>query len=126
MIEVKCMTDVQSLNNKNLPAELVEYIAIDLKTIKEWSDYDKEYTLENYNTDYTGNGEIVILDGTETVKELEENIGLTGGLDATIPEAVDLCEFDGVVWRRILVIYNDSYANIIWIPGYSGLDSYAA
>ena len=125
MIEVKCMTDVKSLKAKNLPAELVEYVAIDLKTIKDWSDYDNEYTLENYNTDYTGNGEIVILDGTETVKELEEGIGLTGGLDKTIPEAVNFCRFNDVTWRRIVVVYNDSYANIIWVPNYNGLDSYA-
>ncbi len=126
VIEIKCMKDIKALSGKSdIPDKLIEYITIDLKTIKEWSDYDNEYSIDTYNTDYTGNGEIVILDGTETVKELEEGIGLTGGLDRTIPEAVNLCNFNGVTWRRIVVVYNDSYANIIWIPNYDGLDSYA-
>ena len=127
MLEIKCLKDIQELEAKNiLPKELLEYVNIDLHTIKAWADQDEEYTFEEYNCDYSGNGYIIILSGKETTKELEDSIGLTGGLDNTIPEAVNICSFDGTLWRRILVIYNDSYANIIWVPNYDGLDSYAA
>ena len=122
--EIKCLKDIMDLEHE-YPKEFIDYITNDFKTIKEWADEDKEYTLESYNTDYSGNGYIVVLNGNESVEELENRIGLTGGLDKTIPEVVNIYEVKGTLWRRMIVIYNDSFANIIWIPNYDGLDSYA-
>ena len=122
--EIKCLKDIMDLGHE-YPQEFIDYITNDFKTIKEWADEDKEYTLENYNTDYSGNGYIVVLNGNESVEELENRIGLTGGLVKTIPEVVNIYEVKGTLWRRMIVIYNDSFANIIWIPNYDGLDSYA-
>lgn len=120
------MNDIKALkDNTNIPAGLITLLENDLKTLKEWGDFDNEYTLENFNTDNTGNGDIIILDGTESVKDLEDGAGLTGGLDATIPEVVRLYEIDGAIWRIITVVYNDSYSVNFYIQAYSGLDSYA-
>lgn len=81
---------------------------------------------DTYHTDMTDNGYIAVLEGTEKKEELEEGIGLTGGFEETIPEAVNLHYFGSEKWCRVLVIYNDSYAMILWIKGYDGFDSYAA
>lgn len=80
---------------------------------------------DTYHTDMTDNGYIAVLEGTEKKEELEEGIGLTGGFEETIPEAVNLHYFGSEKWCRVLVIYNDSYAMILWIKGYDGFDSYA-
>lgn len=128
MIEIKCKADIDALNNRpDIPKELIKKIDSDLKAIKVWSDYDNEYDYEsNYHTDLNNNGYICIIEGNESKKELQERIGLTGGLDPehTIPEEVNNFYFGGTKYSRVLIIYNDSYAMILYLINNSCFDSY--
>ena len=125
MLKVKCVQDIHTLGeNKVLSQKLLDYLEKDLHCIHAWADYDHLYAFDSYNTDMTDNGYIAVLEGCETQKELEEEIGLTGGLEQTIPEEVKIVKIDKDEWRRVLVIYNNSYAMILWIRNYDGLDSY--
>lgn len=125
MIEIRCVNDIKELEAKGLvPEELIEMLTQDLQVIKEYSDEDEEYSFEEFNTDYTGNGYIAILDGTESVEDLEDRLGLTGGLTQVIPEGAENHSYDGDKWTRIVVIYNDSYGMILWLKNYDGFDDY--
>ena len=126
MLKIKCLKDIEKLKEEHtLPSELTDFLLHDLHSVHRWADYDHLYDFETYHTDMTDNGYIAILDGTEKKEELEQEIGLTGGYENTIPEAVILHKFGPDKWCRVLVIYNDSYAMILWIKNYDGFDSYA-
>lgn len=126
MIKIKCLKDIEMVKEQNrLPQELITYLVQDLHNVHLWADYEQLYNFETYHTDMTDNGYIAVLKGTEKKEELEAEIGLTGGFEGTIPEAVNLHRFGSEKWCRVLVIYNDSYAMILWIKGYDGFDSYA-
>lgn len=124
MIEIRCLKDIQNISvNQGYPKELIKLLEEDLRTIREYADVDEEYTFEEYNTDYTDNGYIAILEGNESLEELE-NIGLTGGLSEVIPESAENYYMEGTIWTRIIVIYNDSYAMIFWLRDTNMFNSY--
>ena len=126
MLKIKCLKDIEKLKEEHaLPSELTDFLLHDLHSVHRWADYDHLYDFETYHTDMTDNGYIAILDGTEKKEELEQEIGLTGGYENTSPEAGNLHKFGPDKWCRVLVIYNDSYAMILWIKNYDGFDSYA-
>ena len=126
MLKIKCLKDIEKLKEEHtLPSELTDFLLHDLHSVHRWADYDHLYDFETYHTDMTDNGYIAILDGTENKEELEQEIGLTGGYENTIPEAVNLHKFGPDKWCRVLVIYNDSYAMILWIKNYDNFDDYA-
>ena len=52
------------------------------------------------------------------------NLGLTGGLEETIPEAVIKYTVGNDVWTRAVIIYNDSFAMILWLKTYNGFDEW--
>ena len=78
MIEVRCLKDIKRIE-KQIQRELADKLLADLLVIKESSDEDEEYTLEEFNTDYTGNGYIAILDGSESAEVIEGKLGLIVG-----------------------------------------------
>ena len=124
MIEICCLRDIiDAKDEKGISKELCERLKEDLAIIKDSCDEDMEYSLETFHTDYTGNGHIAILEGNESEYEIK-NIGLTEGLDNTIPEAVVNYNFNGDKWTRAVVIYNDSFAMIFWLKNYDGFDSW--
>lgn len=123
MIEIRCLKDIKRIE-KQIQRELVDKLLTDLLVIKESSDEDDEYTLEEFNTDYTGNGYIAILDGSESAEVIEGKLGLTGGLDEVIPESVENFFIGSDKWSRVIVIYNDSYGMILWLKNYDGFDCY--
>ncbi len=126
MLKIKCLKDIEILKEGHtLPRELLSFLVHDLHSVFIWADYEHLYNFETYHTDMTDNGYIAILEGTEKKEELEREIGLTGGYENTIPEEVQLHKFGLDKWCRVLVIYNDSYAMILWIKNYDGFDSYA-
>lgn len=126
MLKIKCLKDIEKLKEEHtLPSELTDFLLHDLHSVHRWADYDHLYDFETYHTDMTDNGYIAILDGTENKEELEQEIGLTGGYENTIPETVNLHKFGPDKWCRVLVIYNDSYAMILWIKNYDNFDDYA-
>ena len=124
MIEIKCLADIANAKeNKSICDEFGELLRKDLLTIKNSCDEDREYTLENFHTDYTNNGYIAILGGSEAKEEIV-NLGLSGGLEETIPEAVVKYTIKDDVWCRAVIIYNDSFAMILWLKNYDGFDSW--
>ena len=126
MIKIKNLQQIKKLSLRtDLPEELVNYLSQDLYSIYLWTNYDKIIDFEKFHTDLANNGYVAIMDGNETREELETEIGLTGGFQQTIPEEVQIHYFEGSKWRRVLVIYNNSYAMILWIHQYEGFDSYA-
>ncbi len=125
MLKIKCLKDIEKVKKEqSLPPELTEFLLHDLHSVFLWADYEHLYDFETYHTDLTDNGYIAVLDGTENTEELEKELGLTGGYKNTIPEEVNLHRFGTDKWCRVLVIYNDSYAMILWIKNYDGFDSY--
>lgn len=126
MLKIKNLQQIKMLTlQSNLPEELLKYLSQDLYSIYLWTNYDKIIDFESFHTDLANNGYVAILDGDESREELETEIGLTGGFQQTIPEEVKIHYFEGSKWRRVLVIYNNSYAMILWINRYDGFDSYA-
>lgn len=124
MIEIKCLADIaNALEEKCIGEELARLLRKDLLTIKNSCDEDNEYSLETFHTSYTNNGYIAILFGNESKEDLF-NLGLTGGLEETIPEAVIKYTVSNDVWTRAVIIYNDSFAMIMWIKNYNGFDSW--
>ena len=61
--------------------------------------------------------------GNETNSDII-NLGLTGGLEETIPEAVIKYTVSNDVWTRAVIIYNDSFAMILWIKNYDSFDEW--
>lgn len=115
MIEIKCFKDIEVLKaSKDIPALLVELINEDLVILKKWSDEDDEVSMEEFNTDDFGYGYIVVLDGNESEADIK-NVGLTEGLEGTVPEAAYSYFIDGDKWTRAIVIYNDSYSMSFWL-----------
>lgn len=123
MIEIRCLKDIKRIENQ-IQKELADKLLADLLVIKESCDEDDEYTLEEFNADYTGNGYIAILDGSENDKVIEEDLGLTGGLKEVIPESAENFFIGSDKWSRVIVIYNDSFGMILWIKNYDGFDRY--
>lgn len=124
MIEIKCLADIASAEkSKIISKELAEMLKKDLLTIKNYCDEDGEYSIDDFHTDYTDNGHVAILDNSETKEEII-SLGLTGGLEETIPEAVINCTINSVKWTRAVIIFNDSYGMILWIKNYDGFDSW--
>lgn len=124
MIEIKCLADIaNALEEKSISEELAILLRKDLLTINNSCDEDKEYSLETFHTDYTNNGYIAILFGNEHKDDII-NLGLTGGLEETIPEAVIKYTVGNDVWTRAVIIYNDSFAMILWLKNYNGFDEW--
>ena len=123
MIEIRCLKDIKRIENQ-IQKELADKLLADLLVIKASCDEDGEYTLEEFNADYTGNGYIAILDGSEDNKAIEEELGLTGGLKEVIPESAENFFIGSDKWSRVIVIYNDSLGMILWLKNYDGFDSY--
>lgn len=124
MIEIKCFKDIEVLKaSEGIPALLVEMINEDLVILKKWSDEDDEVSMEEFNTDDFGYGYIVVLNGNESLAELQ-NIGLTEGLENVIPEAALTYYVDGNKWTKLIVIYNDSYSMSIWLKNSSMFKEY--
>lgn len=124
MIEIRCLKDIaDALENKSISEELAELLRKDLATIRNSCDEDRKYSIEDFHTDYTDNGYIAILQGSETKEEII-SLGLTGGLEETIPEAVIKYNINDDYWCRAVVIYNDSYAMILWLKNYNGFDEW--
>lgn len=126
MIKIKSMKDIENLRSENsLPKELLALLSEELLAAKEWSDEFNESTIEEFNSEDYDFGYIVILDGTETVAELEQDIGLTGGLDQVIPEVAINHYISGDKYTKLIVVYNDSYSMSIWLKNNDMFDSYA-
>lgn len=124
MIEIKCLADIaNAIKEKRISEEFAELLRKDLLTIKNSCDEDKEYSLETFHTDYTNNGYIAILFGNESQDDII-NLGLTGGLAEIIPEAVIKHTINNIIWTRAVVIYNDSFAMILWLKNYNGFDEW--
>ena len=116
MKEVKRMGDIERLRIEGkFTDELLEKIEEDLHVVHEWSDIDEECCFEDFDADDFGYGHIAILDGTEEKQDYEK-IGLTDGLEEITPETVEEQLISGTKWTRLVVVYNDSYSSIIWLP----------
>ena len=116
MEEIKRIGDIEKLKKEgNFPNELIEKIEDDLHIVHEWSDMDEECCFEDFDADDFGYGHIAIFDGTEEKQDYEK-IGLTGGLEEITPETVEEQLIGGIKWSRLMVVYNDSYSMILWIP----------
>ncbi|MPM49870.1 hypothetical protein SDC9_96604 [bioreactor metagenome] len=116
MEEVKRIGDIEKLKKDGkLPNELIEKIEDDLHIVHEWSDMDEESCFEDFNADNFGYGHIAIFDGTEEKQDYVK-IGLTDGLEKITPETVEEQLIGGIKWSRLVVVYNDSYSMILWIP----------
>ena len=116
MEEVKRIGDIEKLRKEGkLPNELIEKVEDDLHIVHEWSDIDEECCFEDFDADDFGYGHIAIFDGTEEKQDYEK-IGLTGGLEEITPETVEEQLIGGIKWSRLVVVYNDSYSMILWLP----------
>ena len=116
MKEIKRISDIEKLKKEgSFPNELIEKIEDDLHIVHEWSDMDEECCFEDFDADDFGYGHIAIFDGTEEKQDYEK-IGLTGGLEEITPEIVEEQLIGGIKWSRLMVVYNDSYSMILWIP----------
>ena len=126
MIKIKNLNAIERLIGKSgLPSELFPFLLRDLYNIYLWTGCNNKMDFRDFHADLASNGYIAVLEGKEKKEELEQEIGLTGGFEATIPEEVQIHEFGETIWRRVLVIYNNSYAMVLWIKNYDGFDSYA-
>ena len=113
---IKRIGDIEKLRKeRKLPNELIEKIEDDLHIVHEWSDMDEECCFEDFDADDFGYGHIAIFDGTEEKQDYEK-IGLTGGLEEITPETVEEQLIGGIKWSRLVVVYNDSYSMILWLP----------
>lgn len=126
MIKIKNLDAIENLIRKpGLPSDLFPFLLRDLYNIYLWTGYNDKADFRDFQADLADNVYIAILEGNETREELEVEIGLTGGFGSTIPEEVKIHPFGENIWRRVLVIYNNSYAMVLWIKNYDGFDSYA-
>ena len=124
MIEIRCLNDIaDALKNKTISEELAEMLRKDLMVIKDYCDTDSEYSIETFHTDYFNNGHIAIVDEATTNEQILE-LGLTGGLSETIPEAVVNYTINSTKWTRAVVIFNDSFGIILWLKKFDGFDSW--
>ena len=126
MIKIKNLDAIERLIEKSdLPSDLFPFLLRDLYNIYLWTGFNNRMDFRDFDADLANNGYIAVLEGKEKKKELEQEIGLTSGFKATIPEEVQIHKFGENTWRRVLVIYNNSYAMVLWIKNYDGFDSYA-
>ena len=126
MIKIKCLGDIEELEKaQTCPQPLTDMLYHDLEALHEWADCDHTSTIEDFYADDYDLGYIAILNGSESVQELEDGIGLTGGYEITIPESAEIYHWGAEKWIRVIVIYNDSYSMVLWIKNYNGFDSYA-
>lgn len=124
MIKVKCYKDILNLEvNNTVPERIITMLKEELARIKSWSDEDCETSLESFHTDDYDYGYIVIFEGTETDQEIED-LGLTDGLEAILPEVAYNFFIEGQKWTKIIVIYNDSYSMSVWLRNTDIFDSY--
>ena len=124
MIEIKSLVDIANAKaNKRICEEFAELLRKDLMVIKEYCDEDGEYSIETFHTDYFNNGHIAIVDESTTNEQILE-LGLTGGLQETIPEAVVNYTINSTKWTRAVVIFNDSFGMILWLKNFDGFDSW--
>lgn len=106
MYQIRCLNDITHLH-KRFSEDFIKTITDDFYLLKKWVDVDDEYTYDNFYSETTMTGAIVILDGTESLSELQ-GIGLTGGWNGVVPEDIKRFTFDGRLWYRIVVVYTDS------------------
>lgn len=116
MEEIKRIGDIEKLKKEGkLPNELIAKIEDDLHIVHEWSDIDEECCFEDFDADDFVYGHIAVFDGKEEKRDFEK-IGLTGGLEEITPETVEEQLISGEKWTRLVVVYNDSYSMILWLP----------
>lgn len=116
MHKIKCIDDIESLRKDlALSKELLEELEKDLHVVHEWSDMDEECDFSDFSADDFGYGYIAVLKAQDGPKEFEE-IGLTNGLTELVPETSDEYLFDGEQWTRQVIVYNDSFSMILWVP----------
>ena len=116
MKEVKRIGDIEKLRKEGkFPDDLIEEIEEDLHIVHEWSDIDEECCFEDFDADDFGYGHIAIFDGAEEKQDYEK-IGLTGGLEEITPETFEERLIGDIKWSRLVVVYNDSYSMILWLP----------
>lgn len=116
MHKIKSMNDIECLrNNSALPEKLLEELENDLHVVHEWSDMDEGCEFLNFNADDFGYGYIAVLEATDGPKEFED-IGLTDGLKEVVPETSEEYLLNGEQWTRQVVVYNDSFSMILWMP----------
>ena len=124
MIEIRCLKDIaDALESKRISEELAKLLRKDLMVLKDYCDEDGEYSIETFHTQYFDNGHIAIVDETTTNEQILE-LGLTGGLSETIPEAVVNYTINSTKWTRAVVIFNDSFGIILWLKKFDGFDSW--
>ena len=124
MIEIKCLADIANAKeSKDISEELAEMLRKDLMVIKDYCDEDGEYSIETFHTEYFANGHIAIVDESTTNEQILE-LGLTSGLQETIPEAVVNYTINSTKWTRAVVIFNDSFGMILWLKNFYGFDSW--
>ena len=124
MIEIRCLKDIaDALESKVISEELAKLLRKDLMVIKDYCGEDGEYSIETFHTDYFDNGHIAIVDEATTNEQILE-LGLTGGLSETIPEAVVNYTINSIKWTRAVVIFNDSFGMILWLKNFDGFDSW--
>ena len=124
MIEIRCLKDIaDALESKVISEELAKLLRKDLMVIKDYCDEEGEYSIETFHTDYFDNGHIAIVDETTTNEQILE-LGLTGGLSETIPEAVVNYTINSTKWTRAVVIFNDSFGMILWLKNFDGFDGW--
>lgn len=115
MIKIKTFVDINCLSEKHgILVPIVKLIEEDLEGIMEWAGPDVNVKKEEFDAEILGYGYIILLDGTETMLDYIK-IGLSEGLEAAIPEAIDTYFVDGSKWTRIVVVYNDSFAMAFWL-----------
>lgn len=124
MIKVKCYKDILDLEvNNTVPERIITMLKEELVRIKSWSDEFNETSLEDFNASDYNYGFIAIFEGTETDQEIED-LGLSDGLEAILPEVAYNFFIDGEKWTKIIVIYNDSYSMSVWLRNTDIFDSY--
>ena len=124
MIEIRCLKDIaDALESKGISEELAKLLRKDLMVIKDYCDEDAEYSIETFHTDYFKNGHIAIVDEATSSEQILE-LGLTGGLSETIPEAVVNYTINSTKWTRAVVIFNDSFGIILWLKNFNCFDGW--
>jgi hypothetical protein len=117
MYLIKCLNDIYYLREiKALSIAMLDQLESDLRVIHKWNDEDQEYSFEDFHTDVLQCGCIVIFKTIEDIDMMEE-LGVSGGVKALIPETTKWHQFAKEQWLRIDVVYNESFAMIFYIAG---------
>ena len=115
MQKIKCLQDISDLRrSKALSQEMLDGLEADLRIIHEWADEYTERSFEEFHTDDFLCGGIVVFETCADLDQMEE-LGVSGGIDALVPETLQKRLFGNESWLRMNVTYNESYAVIFFI-----------